>query len=53
MARYEAILSRLLDLTEKLDETFRAEEPKEKVSAYTQFYDETLKGRRSFVWKRG
>jgi len=46
-ARYEAILNRRLDLTEKLDETFRAEVPSERVSAYTQFYDETLKFLRS------
>jgi len=45
--RYEGILERRLDLTEKLDEAFRAEVPHEKVEAYTQFYDETLKFLRS------
>lgn len=45
--RYEGILSRRLDLTNKLDEVFRSEVAHEKVSAYTQFYDETLKFLRS------
>ncbi len=41
--RYEGILARRLELTEKLDETFRTEVAHEKVKAYTEFYDETLK----------
>lgn len=47
MRRYEEILKRRLDLTERLDEAFRAEVRHEKVAAYTQFYDETLKFLRS------
>ena len=45
--KYEALLTRRLELTEKLDEAFREEVKHEKVVAYTQFYDETLKFLRS------
>lgn len=41
--RYEVILKRRLELTEKLDQPFRESVPHEDVKAYTQFYDETLK----------
>lgn len=44
---YEATLKRRLDLAAKLDETFQQEVKHEKVAAYTQFYDETLKFLRS------
>lgn len=44
---YDALLKRRLELTEKLDEAFREEVKHEKVAAYTQFYDETLKFLRS------
>lgn len=44
---YDGILSRRLDLTEKLDAGFRETVPHEDVQAYTQFYDETLKFLRS------
>ena len=45
---YESTLDRRLALTEKLDATFReAATNHEKVKAYTQFYDETLKFLRS------
>ncbi|HRQ90845.1 MAG TPA: DUF1501 domain-containing protein, partial [Bacteroidia bacterium] len=47
MKRYEGILDRRLELAEKLDETFRSEVAHEKVKAYTEFYDETLKFLRS------
>jgi hypothetical protein len=47
MKRYETILARRLDLTEKLDEAFRAGVTHEKVRGYTEFYDETLKFLRS------
>ncbi len=47
MKRYEGILARRLKLSEELDETFRAEVAHEKVKAYTEFYDETLKFLRS------
>lgn len=47
LTQYDALLKRRLDLTEKLDATFRTEVKHEKVSAYTKFYDETLKFLRS------
>ncbi|MCB1061810.1 MAG: DUF1501 domain-containing protein [Verrucomicrobiae bacterium] len=42
-AEYGEILTRRLELTEALDAPFREEVKHEKVAAYTQFYDETLK----------
>lgn len=47
MKRYEGLLARRLELSEQLDETFRTEVAHEKVKAYTEFYDETLKFLRS------
>jgi len=47
VASYDAALKRRLELTEKLDAAFREDVKHQKVAAYTQFYDETLKFLRS------
>jgi len=46
-AAADEALARRLSLTEKLDASFREQVKHEKVQAYTQFYDETLKFLRS------
>lgn len=43
VARYNDSMKRRLELTEDLDAVFREKVPHDKVKAYTQFYDETLK----------